>query len=318
MKKLLLVLLVVALASFLFVGCVPSVPDGGEGEGEGEAEICPTVAVTTQVLVGSKTYIKGGKQTITVTFAVPTEPVSVYVGSALKLVPAVGDMEVVMYANATKTVYTGTFTFGASALDCAEAYIYVETCDACAYCKYPYTVDKTGPASQIKITKAACVCEGCTIEFDSTADSTVCTTDVCCGDYCSGIGSYAIDLYTSKPFTACCDIPCATPAYSCPGGVACPIDCTLSCITGGGTSDKTYYAVATLLDKVGNRTRYYATLILDSGCGLTVQEYAGEVKGVPSVCSDFGTTIGTPQTVIAASSTVIGVPALIGLCLTTL
>ena len=39
MKKLLLVLLVAALASFLFVGCMPVTPS--EGEGEGEAEICP-------------------------------------------------------------------------------------------------------------------------------------------------------------------------------------------------------------------------------------------------------------------------------------
>ena len=84
MKKLLLVLLVVALASFLFVGCLPTTPAEGEGEGEGEVGICPTVSVTSQVAVGGKNYIKGGTQTITVTFAVPTEPVSVYVGNAFE------------------------------------------------------------------------------------------------------------------------------------------------------------------------------------------------------------------------------------------
>ena len=180
MKKLLLVLLVVALASFLLTGCF-GVPDGteGEGEGEGEAGICPTVAVTSQVAIGGKTYIKGGKQTITVTFAVPTEPVSVYVGSALRDVDPLLEGEVVMYTT-DKLVYTGTFTFAVEAKDCAEAYIYVDTCEACAYCKYPYTVDTTGPASEIKISNGAvCVCEGCTIDFDSTKDSTVCTTDVC-------------------------------------------------------------------------------------------------------------------------------------------
>jgi len=320
MKKLLLVFLVVALASFLLVGCMPTTPAEGEGEGEGEAEICPTVAVTSQVTIAGKNYIKAAtKQTITVTFAVPTEPVSVYVGSAIKGVPASGDMEVVVYANADKTVYTGTFTFGASASDCGEAYIYVETCDACDYCKYPYTVDKTGPASQIKIGKAACVCEGCTITFNSTADTTVCDTDVCCGDYCSGFASYAIDLYSSKPFDECCDVPCATPAYSCPGGVACPIDCTLSCITTTTTTvDKVYYAVATLLDNVGNRTRYYATLTLDSGCGLKVQEYYGYVDGVADVCSDFETVKGSEQTVLAATTTTVADPAEIGICLDTL
>ncbi|MCJ7790711.1 MAG: hypothetical protein MUP69_11185 [Candidatus Atribacteria bacterium] len=317
MKKLLLVLMVVALAAFLLVGCIPSTPAEGEGEGEGVVGICPTVAVTSQVAVGTKTYIKAGSQTITVTFAVPTEPISVYVGADLRLAPSTLDAEVVMYANAAKTVYTGTFIFFGDATadtDCSEAYIYVETCDACAYCKYPYTVDNTGPASQIKISKGTCTCVGCTIEFDSAVDPTVCTTDLCCGDACSGIGSYAIDLYTTKPFTACCLVPCATPAYSCPGGVACPIDCTLSCITTTTTDiAKVYYMVATLLDKVGNRTRYYATLTLDSGCGLKVQEYTANVQS--GLCSDY-TVKGdyVEQTVSAATSTLLAIPAVIGAC----
>ena len=156
MKKLLLVLLVVTLASFLFVGCLPTTPPAeGEGEGEGEAEICPTVAVTSQVAVGGKNYIKAGTQTITVTFAVPTEPVSVYVGGSLKVLilnnnpEGVPDdaVEVVMYANADKTEYTGTFNFLGSGIkkytennsihnpSCSEDYIYILTCDACAHCK---------------------------------------------------------------------------------------------------------------------------------------------------------------------------------------
>ena len=306
MKKLLLVLMVVALAAFLLVGCIPSTPSEGEGEGEGEAEICPTVAVTTQVAVGTKTYIKAGSQTITVTFAVPTEPISVYVGADLRSAPSTGDAEVVMYANADKTVYTGTFIFFGEAtpdLDCSEAYIYVETCDACAYCKYPYTVDNTGPASQITITSSACVCAGCNLIFKTPAATTVCgVTTACCGDYCSGFGSYAIDLYTSDPFNLCCDIPCITPAYSCPGGVACPVDCTIACVTGTTTTDaKKYWMVATLLDKVGNRTRYYATISLDSACGVTVTEYPQNkipTGGTVAVCTDWtnggvvGATIG--------------------------
>ena len=311
MKKLLLVLLVVTLASFLFVGCIPVTPPAaGEGEGEGEAEICPTVAVTSQVAVAGKNYIKGGIQTVTVTFAVPTEPVSVFVGGLLKI--DLTPVEIVVYANAAKTVYTGTYDFGSVNLqECGEAYIYVETCDTCDYCKYPYTVDTVGPASEIKISKAACVCEGCTIEFDSTADAVDCAvTDTCCGDDCSGFGSYAIDLYTTMPFDECCDIPCATPAYSCPGGVTCPIDCTLSCITGTTTdTDKKYYVVATLLDNVGNRTRYYATLTLDSGCGLVVQAYQQKVDGSDALCSDYETEAGSAQTVTTAN------PAELGLCL---
>ena len=310
MKKLLLVLLVVTLASFLFVGCLPTTPPAeGEGEGEGEVGICPTVAVTSQVAVGGKTYIKGGTQTITVTFAVPTEPVSVWIPDTCtpKGAPdGIPDtaMEIVMYPDAEKKVYTGEFYATA---DCCEFYIYVLTCDACAPCKYPYIVDDDGPESEIKISKSACVCEGCTIEFDSTSAATVCdVTTPCCGDDCSGFASYAIDLYTAPPFDLCCDVPCATPAYSCPGGVACPVDCTLTCITGTTTdTDKVYYAVVTLLDNVGNKTRYYATLTLDSACGLTVQEYTQNT----GLCSDYTVTTGSAQVVTTAD------PAEIGECL---
>ena len=44
MKKLLLVLLVVAMAAFLFVGCLPTTPPA-EGEGEGEGETVVTVEI---------------------------------------------------------------------------------------------------------------------------------------------------------------------------------------------------------------------------------------------------------------------------------
>ena len=302
MKKLLLVLLVVAFASFLFVGCVPVTPTEGEGEGEGEAEICPTIAVTSQVAVAGKNYIKGGTQTITVTFAVPTEPVSVYVGTDLKLGLAdlLPGVEVVMYANADKTVYTGTVLFAGT---CDEGYIYVETCDACAYCKYPYKVDGVGPDSEITIASAACVCEGVTLTFKTPTQSAVCgVTGVCCGDDCSGFASYAIDLYASDPFNLCCDIPCITPAYSCPGGVACPIDCTLTCITGGTVAlgDKTYFVVASLLDEVGNRTRYYAKVVLDTDSIVSVTEFSENktpTGGSVPVCTDWLASIGTDVTI---------------------
>jgi len=301
MKKLLLVLLVVALASFLFVGCLPTTPAEGEGEGEGEGEvgICPTVSVTSQVEVAGKTYIKAGKQTVTVTFAVPTEPVSVYVGSGLKTTALPGD-EIVMYPNADKTVYTGTFVFGTavsgdpSALTnpCGEAYIYVETCETCAYCKYPYKVDGVGPASKIEISAKVCSCSGIDLFFKTPTITADCSTPVCCGDKCSGFGSYAIDLYASDPFDKCCDVPCITPAYSCPAGVACPIDCTLSCVAGGVTDVaggvKTYYAVATLLDNVGNRTRYYATITLDTDSIVSVVPHTENLNPSTGVwCTTF-------------------------------
>jgi hypothetical protein len=290
MKKLLLVLLVVTLASFLFVGCIPVTPAEGEGEGEGEAEICPTVAVTSQVAVGGKNFIKGGSQTITVTFAVPTEPVSVYVGDALKvLAQPANTTEVVMYANADKTVYTGTFDFSETAGDdCNEAYIYVETCDTCAYCKYPYTVDTVGPYATVEICIDDCDCEGCELSFTSTTSAVDCDDDtVNCGDDCSGFASWSIDIYDADPFDECCDVPCETPIASDSG--VCPIDFTTACL-GAGASEE-LWVVVTLVDNVGNSTKMEAKIEFEPDtCDVIVLTEIGPNDCVDTpdfvVCSD--------------------------------
>jgi len=280
MKKLLLVLLVVALAAFLFVGCIPTTPGEGEGEGEGEAEICPTVHITSQVAVGGKTYIKGGKQTITVTFAVPTEPVSVYVGSGLKV--TLPGEEVVMYPNATKTVYTGTYPFG-DTNKCGEAYIYVETCETCAYCKYPYTVDSLKPMDLIDVTAKGCTCVGCNVYFKTHTSVDECLGITgCCGDACSGVASWSISIYDTSPFDACCDLVCATPIETC-SGTACPVDCSTSCLT----VKKQYYVIISLVDNVGNEQKYYAML------KLTSQGAAGKACTFDLIPQTTMKTVGT-------------------------
>jgi len=281
MKKLLLVLMVVALAAFLLVGCIPVTPPNGE-EGEDEVEICPTVNVTSQVAVGGKTYIKGGeKQTITVTFTVPTAPVSVYVGEDLRANPVgVPDdaAEVVMYANADKTVYTGEFEFAdvwyyyydgdtpelvTWQQECGEDYIYVVTCDTCAPCKSAYTVDTVHPYAKIEVTADECSCEGIALTF-ANITLPACEACVCCDDECSGLASWAIDIYDKYPFDKCCDTPCAAPVHSCSG--VCPVACTTTCLTGYSAEDKnvTYYVLTTLLDGVGNKARYYVKIVMDS------------------------------------------------------
>jgi hypothetical protein len=259
MKKLLLVLLVVTLASFLFVGCL-TVPDGteGEGEGEGEVGICPTVAISSQVAVGGKNYIKGGKQTITITFAVPTEPVSAWVGHGLR--DTGGDMEIVLYPNADHTVYTGDAVFGEDHDDCGEAYIYVETCDICEYCKYPYTVDTVAPLARVEICIDDCDCEGCELSFTSTKTTDVCDPDVLdCGDDCSGFASWSIDIYDADPFDECCLVPCETPIASDSG--VCPIDFTTACL--GAPTEEILWVVVTLVDNVGNETKMEAMIGFD-------------------------------------------------------
>jgi hypothetical protein len=299
MKKLLLVLMVVALAAFLLVGCIPSTPAEGEGEGEGEVETCPTLTVSGEVTIAGAKYLKKGTQTITVTFAAATEPVSVYVGAKLDGdtatkanpvgVPETAQ-EVVMSADATKKVYTGKFYFKGDT-DCDTAYIYVVTCATCAPCKYSYTVDNLGPCSQVEIREyptTGCSCGGVNINFRLPVAAASCDTYGCCGDGCSGLDTYKFDLYKVNPFGTCCDIPCASPVATC-GGTGCAIDCTISCfdIHAYQTADtpKDFWLVATLADKVGNKTYYYAKLSIDTDDLVSVTEYIDDVEA--GSCTTF-------------------------------
>jgi len=323
MKKLLLVLMVVALAAFLLVGCIPGTPAEGEGEGEGEVETCPTLTVSGEVTIAGAKYLKKGTQTITVTFAAATEPVSVYVGAKLDGdtatkanpvgVPETAQ-EVVMSADATKKVYTGKFYFKGDT-DCDTAYIYVVTCATCAPCKYSYTVDNAGPCSSIKIyeyPETGCTCGGVNIRFVTPSAAATCYSSYC-GDNCSGLGTYTVDLYKTNPFNTCCDVPCASTVANC-GGTGCNIDCTIPCFDANvyatlvGTGTKTFYAVVTLLDKVGNKSRYYAQIDLDSGNNIKrIGEYTADLQS--GVCTSWGTlkqTEGTTELVIG-TATVAGV-----------
>jgi len=318
MKKLLLVLLVVALASFLFVGCLPTTPAEGEGEGEGEAVegACPTVSITSEVEIDGKMYIKGATQTITVTFAVPTEPVAVYVGPAIKGTPAgVPDLatELVMYADADKKVYTGTYRFNKDdKVDCDEDYIYVTTCATCAPCKFAYTVDDAAPCSLIKIYEGdPCSCGGFDIVFKGGTQLGECFD--CCNDGCTALGDYTIDLYKTDPFDACCDVPCASTIASC-SGTGCTIDCTMSCVdvtqyVSSGIYAKDFYLVATLNDQVGNSRRYYAIVNIDTDDIVNVREY---MNAGSTLCPDF--SVATDAATDTPDDSLAGYYATIGGC----
>ena len=322
MKKLLLVLLVVALASFLFVGCVPVTP--AEGEGEGEVVVvdsaCPTVSITSEVEISGVKYIKGASQTITVTFTEATEPVSVYAALAIKDNPSgvpSDATEIVMYPDADNKVWTGTYRFGTSSV-CAEGYVYVSTCTTCAPCKFPYVVDEFGPCSEVKIYEyptSGCSCGGINLRFVTPSAASECVITSYCGDSCSGLDTYTVDLYTADPFGTCCDIPCISPDATC-SGTGCDIDCTISClniydytsstVTSAPTWEDTFYAVVTLADKVGNTSRYYAEVVVDSDSVVSVTEFSNAAS---STCTDWSTGEALQ------SDGIIGSPAgLLGLC----
>jgi hypothetical protein len=312
MKKLLLVLLVVAIASFLFVGCLPVTPSEGEGEGEGEGEVI--VEIDGAVVVDGKTYVSCGNHTVTVTFPAPVVGgVSAYItcctGDYGKITNEIDNFEcgteVVLFPDADKKVWTGSGYFGCNdksinnlngCYPCCASYveIYAGECEPEACIWFPVIVDCDDPFALIEIDVDNCECAGCEISFETITLPGECYPDLeCCGDYCSGLASWSIVLYDGEPFDECCDPSvCEEPIGSC-SGTDCPISCVTDCLTAG-----TYYAVVTLVDAVGNETIYYAKIIL-SGDGSTedcdIDVYEGSYIAPPNCVEwDEGTsdTIG--------------------------
>jgi len=263
MKKLILVLSLVAMTAFLLVGCTPGVTPEEPIAGID----CPTsVAVEGQVVIGGKNFIQGGvEKIITVTFAVPTAPVAVYVGediaemSGKEILGYYGD-EVVMYTTDNK-VYTGNYTFYGHGDDCTADYIYVETCGTCAACKYPYTVDEEPPTFDLTVCGAMTAC-GCGISF--TSEGLDCDPYDTCDD-CSGLASWTIDLYDEFPdFEVCGCTPCADVVDS-GTGTSCPISWHSGYEFDPNT---TAYAVITLVDAIGNSTTYGYAIGVGESCQI--------------------------------------------------
>ena len=297
MKKLFLVLLVVTLASFLFVGCLPTTPAEGEGEGEGEGECETTVEIDGAVVVNGKTYVSCGNHDITVTFCTPVVGYAdAYItycsgdyseGGMYKDKPNSGG--VVLFPNADRTVWTGSGYFGGGDTPCCASYveIWAGECEDEACIWFPMIVDCDPPFAEIEIVVEDCECEGCAITFESITNTEECLPDEeCCGDYCSGLASWSIVLYDDYPFDECCDPSiCEEPIGSC-SGIDCPIECITECLTAGS-----YYAVVTLIDEVGNETVYYAEIIL-VGDGSTEDCDIQVTEGWPAPAPDCVQWIG--------------------------
>ena len=281
MKKLLLVLLVVTLASFLFVGCLPTTP--AEGEGEGEGEVAVTVEIEDSVVIDGKTYVSAGSHDITVTFPEPvTGSVTAIVGfcggdyskGLLEDLLALGGVSVVMFPNEDMTEWTGSADFLGWGLiedpsGCCASYVFISSgaCEDEICIQFPVIVDSCYPYAEIEWEIDGCMCEGCEITFTSVVEEPDCADEVeCCGDDCSGLKSWAITLYDDDPFDKCCDPSiCEVPIDSDSG--ICPIEFTTICLTETGEGEF-YYAIIDLVDEVGLETTYYARFTI-SGDGAT-------------------------------------------------
>jgi len=304
MKKLLLVLLVVALAAFLFVGCLPTTPPPDDGDGDGVVTEA-TVVIEGAVVVDGKTYVSCGAHTITVTFPTP-----VVGGVTAYISDCSGDyrpngyyaMGIVLFPNADGTVWTGSGDFESDG-GCCASYVVVESgeCEPEACIWFPVIVDCCYPYALIDITvepddedDEECPCEGCEITFESAVTDPDCAEgEECCGDDCSGLASWSVVLYEDYPFDVCCDPSiCEEPIGSC-SGTECPILCTTECLDEG-----TYWAVITLVDNVGLETVYYAEITVSGGtgpdvpCSIVVAEYEPAPYPACEQLVDTGPVVG--------------------------
>ena len=299
MKKLLFVLLIVALASYLFVGCIPVTPTEGEGEVEGEVEGV-TVAIADSAKVGDYTYVSAGPHDITVTFPAPvaglvSASISPCSGDYTKAFIADGT-SVVLFPDATRKIWTGSGTFTATGENkCCASYVEVVSgeCSDVVCIAFPVIVDGEAPEATVEICLVDCECAGCEIVFSSHTNEEECLPgEVICGDDCSGLASWAIDIYDRYPFDECCEVPCYEPIESDSG--LCPIDFTTTCLADLVADDfDTFYAVVTLVDNVGNDRRFGATITFNPDiCNeITVEPWpAGECVDRPTfvVCDVTG------------------------------
>jgi len=312
MKKLLLVLMVVALASFLFVGCVPVTPAEGEGEGETEVAICPTISIAGSYYdaVSGKTFMKGktsGVYTVTVVYAQPTEGVAIKYSSATTTVASAP-----YYVSADGLTYTAEIPYNVAG-SCASFMITTTDCYGECTCVQTFTLDNHAPKAKIKVTVPACVCEDCSLTFDSdwVNAGTCVDTAGCCGDDCSGFAAWSIDVYNQDPYNTCCTIPCATPVATC-SAAACPIDCATGCLYGEDAAASVlvpkYFVIIDMADNVGNSKKYWASIVFDSGCNVesdgVYQWTAANKAAVGSTtdtCVDW--TSGTAITVYPKTAT---------------
>ena len=305
MKKLLLVLLVVALASFLLTGCFGVPEDGTDGDGGGVAAICPTITITGQYAGVDKTYVKASATAeVVVTYTVPTEGVSIY------LVGTETTKVLLPYTvSADGLVYTASADL-TCLYKCDLIMIEVVDCYGECTCVESFVVDCWEPKAKMMLSTSACVCEGCAISIKSDyVIPGLCADDLgCCADDCSGVASWSIKVYNKDPYDVCCTTECAEPVVTC-GAAACPIECISECLLGNDESAgavEAYYMVMSMLDNVGNENKYWAMVEFDSGCEMEAFTWwdapnkAADGSSTDT-CLDW-TSDGTPETPVYDSA----------------
>jgi hypothetical protein len=238
MKKLLLVLMVVAMASFLFVGCLGTGiidDDGDDGDDDGLVEVAITFD-KEYTNAGGVTFVPCGD---TVTVAFPTAVETDYVVYIAQRVETVGVMsyvnKVAATPNADRTVWTAkAYTIipleGECEPICLVALVKHPCCPPVEEILRVVTVDCTAPVLDlfVKFTDCADVCvipdpcvptvPGAYMEWTSRTTG-LCDTVDCCKDACSGVNGWSLVIDPDV-----CLGPCDTET-----GTGCPVEGAFEC-----------------------------------------------------------------------------------------
>ena len=278
MKKLLLVLLVLAIASFLFVGCLPVTPSEGEGEGEGEGEV--EVAITFDkeyTNAGGVTFVPCG-DAVTVTLPSPVA-IDYVVYVAIKYDDGEYDCMTPLVPNVDRTIWTLEDYVGGD-FDCEPDIDECEPICVVALVKHPccpgeevalrvVSIDCTAPTLDlfVKFTDCDDPCDDpdpCLPEFEGVSmewtsrTTDICDTEDCCNDTCSGVNGWSLVIDPDP-----CEGPCDTVT-----GVGCPVEGVIGCECLAYAPDTSelacYYVEFYMDDNVGNEVASTWEICLDT------------------------------------------------------
>jgi len=286
MKKLLLVLMVVAMASFLLVGCFGVPDDGTDGDGDGD------VAVEATMTWGSEytnpagvTFIRCFDDILTVT--TPTAVETDYVVyAAVKWYGSKDEPTewyecmVALTPDATRTIWTLDYTeetgdepnflfgcevpIGECEPFCVVALLKHPCCPGEEIALRVVSADCTPPTADLAVTFYDCIdaCdpEECAVPgaYATWTSRTTgdCETTDCCEDDCSGVAGWSIVVDPSL-----CEDPCDQV-----NGTGCPIEGTLECgcLVYPESGTKEVIVAWSLEDNVGNKVDGEVTIELDT------------------------------------------------------
>jgi len=311
MKKILLVLMVVAMASFLFVGCLPGIVDDGDGDDVDDDVVEVAMTIEKEYTdADGVTFVACGKDVIV------TLPITVEVDYVVYVAVKVWDETLEVYEyhckeagtpDATRTVWTFTDYTGI----CGEAE--VDECEPIclvAIVQHPccpgeevalriVSLDCTPPELDLFVKFTDCEDEcidpdpcvpavpGAYMEWTSRTTG-ICDTVDCCKDACSGDNGWSLVVDPDI-----CLGPCDTVT-----GTGCPVEGVLDCgcLSYATAAEVTpvrtgiHYVDFTFEDNVGNTVKSTWKLTFDTDSLVTF-----EVDDTPSTVftAERTLTVGT-------------------------